>query len=139
MICVNVSGQLQRVEEVAIAAIPLSAQPGLDYVFNSSSINFTQAVSQVCVPFVVLSDDIVEEQESVLITIDSPSAIIPVSNVTVTITDSSTVAFSFDMDVYSTTENESIAVCVGIFGGQAERDIQVVLAANNTGNNICLL
>ena len=140
LLCVNVTGLLQREIDVTLLTSSPSASEGLDYTFNSTiSLTFSPGASQeICEPFSALPDDIVEEDEDVFIAINSSLADIPESEVTVVIVDNSTVSFAFANDSYVVAEGETVPVCVELTEGVIARDIPVVLDTNNTGTCNCM-
>ncbi len=128
-ICVEAIGQLQISLSVSIAASPISAERNQDFFFTDNVITFSPDNSQECFDFTVVEDQTVEADELAMIRLDQNSdrADIPSPTVVVTIEDSSTVSFSFLMDVYDIIESETAGLCV-MMQGVTTRDIAVTLS-----------
>jgi hypothetical protein len=117
LLCVLVTGELQREIEITISASSLSADPSQDFTFPDDVIMFTPTVLQECFNFSVVDEGIVEADELVMIVLGQNSvASIPTPGVIVTIQDSSTVNFSFQMELYNITESQTTDVCVELEG-----------------------
>ena len=137
MICVRAVGRLQREAPVTVTVTPISAQPPQDFIFAGSTTTtdlvLTPGAAQLCLNFTAPLDNIVEEDETVEISlsqtrfgdvISSPLAV-------VVIEDSTTVSFEFETNTYETTERNSFNVCVNLTGGSTARNINVMLSADS--------
>ena len=126
-ICVRVIGQLQRNVAVNITASSITAQPGLDFVFGGGTLVFSSGVEERCVDFNAPEEGIVEEDETVLISLnqDGDTSLL---DVVVTIEDSSTLSFAFEMNTYSTNESDPIDICVNLVQGSTVRNVDLTLS-----------
>ena len=135
-VCILLSGQLLRPVSLQFFTTQGSAL-GNDFI-GVDDIRVT-TLPMDCTTLDINFDDIVESDETFTVNmqtvVEDPAVIVvQPSMATVSITDSSTVAFSFSSGVYSVIENASVSVCAEL-EGNTDRNILLSIVLSSMGKN----
>uniref|UniRef100_A0A1X7TQT2 Uncharacterized protein n=1 Tax=Amphimedon queenslandica TaxID=400682 RepID=A0A1X7TQT2_AMPQE len=101
--------------EAINSAIGITAISGTDFVAETIEVPFTSDDLRVCATFMIINDDIVEKNESFIITVTAPDHIPTMLTIKITITDEDDVSvIKFSNDAYTFPENidMDVQVCV---------------------------
>ncbi|XP_019852845.1 PREDICTED: uncharacterized protein LOC100634318 [Amphimedon queenslandica] len=118
-VCVNRTFNFSCTRNVTFramdSALSINAKSGSDFVAETKEMPFTSDDLRVCAKFIIINDDIVEKNESFLITVMAQDHIPTVLTINITITDEDDAAvISFTNDTYTFPENIDLdaQVCV---------------------------
>ena len=136
-VCILLSGQVLRPVSMQLFTTQGSALSGQDNDFISIDDVRATTLPMDCITLDIIFDDVVESDETFTVNLQSvaedPAVIIVQPNMaTVSITDSSTVGFSFSSDVYTVIENASVPVCAQL-EGNTDRNITLAIVISSMG------
>ena len=136
-VCILLSGQVLRPVSMQLFTTQGSALDGQDNDFISIDDVRVTTLSMDCITLDIIFDDVVESDETFTVNLQSvaedPAVIIVQPNMaTISITDSSTVGFSFSSGVYTVIENASVPVCAQL-EGNTDRNIALSIVISSMG------
>ncbi|CAI8010541.1 Extracellular matrix protein FRAS1 [Geodia barretti] len=124
--------------EVSTVQIPGSAQEVLDYRGISTVITFNSSVSVNCLTLVVVDDNSLEQNETLMMSLsfvhDTYNVNFTQKSVTVKIMNDDDLYIGFEQSAYTASERDaSISVCIEVKDGLLGAPISVIMAVESLG------